>query len=142
MTFLLRFTVYIIGGLQNYYVRLEARPHYSEIASPLTREVIDDICTKFELDEADTRCSQDSIAYAPDFFEDIRSYFKELPDQEANYKTAHEKLGKYLDSCELVNREESYRCNYYLGKVHIFPIGIYFNKEGYIFRIIANTDGS
>jgi hypothetical protein len=143
---LLYFTVPDVAELVSLVYRYDAsaaeRNDYTKITTPLPQDVTDDICTKFKLDPIDERCLPESVVYGPDFFEDIKEYFRKLPDQEATLQTAEDRLGTYLVACENPNDEGHYRCQYDLRGDGLYPISIYFTKEGYIYRVMANIGGS
>jgi len=132
----------VYSSWQNYAERIASQSDYTKITTPLPRSAVDDLCSKFEIDQSDARCLPDSVVYGPDFFEDIKTYFKALPDQEATFEIVREKLGAYLVKCENPSDEGHYRCRYDIRGDGIYPIFIYFTKEGHIYRVIANTGGS
>lgn len=132
----------IYASLQNYRKRIADQADYTKITTPLPRDVVDDICSKFEIDQGDGRCLQDSVVYGPDFFPDILAYFKRLPRHEAQLETVHDKLGPYLESCDTPDNEGYYRCWYDLRGDGIYSVVIFFTKEGNIYRVIANSSGS
>jgi hypothetical protein len=132
----------IFTSLRNYQQRLANHPPYTEITTPLPRETVVDICSNFKLSANDPRCLPDSVVYGPDFFDDIKIFFRKLPKQEATLQTATEKLGKYLIVCEDPDNEGDFRCQYDLRGDGIYAIGIYFTKDGYIYQIQASTEGS
>lgn len=128
--------------LQRYNARVTERDDYTKHTPPLSPAVAEDICTKFELDPSDERCLPGAVVYGPDFFKDIRAYFRALPDQVVALQIAEEKLGTYLVSCESPDNEGVYRCEYDLQGDGIYSISIYFTKEGYMYRIMTNEGGS
>ena len=140
--FIIPIAVDIYTSLQNYNKRIASRPDYTEITAPLPRDVIDDLCSKFAISPSDIRCVPNSVAYGPDFFEDIKSYFKGLPHQDQTYTMVQKKLGVYLVSCEEPDKEGFYSCTYDLRGDGIYPIDVLFTKDDFYYRILASTGGS
>jgi hypothetical protein len=140
--FIIPIAVDIYTSLQNYNKRIASRPDYTEITTPLPRDVIDDICSKFEIDPNDTRCLPGAVSYGPDFFEDMKSYFSGLPPQDQTFATVEQKLGPYLISCEKPNNEGKYSCTYDLRGDGIYRIGVFFTKDDFYYRVIASTGSS
>jgi hypothetical protein len=129
-------------SLQNYNKRLARQSDYTKITTPLPRDVVDDICSKFEINLSDTRCMPDSVVYGPDFFGDIKTYFRGLPQKDATLQTVRNKLGSYLETCNNPDNEGNYRCWYDFRGDGIYSIIIYFTKENYIYRITDNVGDS
>ena len=132
----------IYTSLRNYNQRIASQSDYTKITTPLPKNTVSDICSKFELDVNDDRCLPGSVVYGPDFFDDIKAYLNNLPDEKATFDVVHDKLGLYLVFCESPNNEGHYACRYDLRGDGIYPILIFFTKDGYYYRIIANTSGS
>jgi hypothetical protein len=127
---------------QRYTERVARQSDYTKITTPLPKNVVDDICSKFEIDRNDVRCLPDAIVYAPDFFGDIKTYLQRLPDQDATFEIVNEILGIYLVRCGSPDDEGYYSCRYDIRGDGIYPIFVHFTKEGQIYRVIANTGGS
>jgi hypothetical protein len=132
----------IYTSLRNYNQRIASQSDYTKITTSLPRNVVDDICSKFELETDDARCVPDSVVYGPDFFDHIKTYLNNLPDEEATLETVQDKLETYLVLCENPDNKGYYACRYDLRGDGIYPILIFFTKEDHIYRIIANTSGS
>jgi hypothetical protein len=132
----------IYTSLRNYNQRISEQLDYTKITTPLPRSTVDDICSKFDIGSNDARCQPDSIVYGPDFFKDIASYLYDLSKQESALNVVQDKLGTYLVRCGIPDNDGIHSCRYDLRGDGIYPIFIYFNKEGRIYRIIANTSGS
>jgi hypothetical protein len=140
--YLIRFTVYIYTSLQQINARAVEQSDYTKITTPLSTDVTHDLCVEFEISLTDRRCQSGAVVYGPDFFPDIKSYLLALPKQDATYQTVEDKLGVYKISCEKPNNEGHYRCKYDLRGDGIYPIAIFFTKEGFYYEIIANTNSS
>jgi hypothetical protein len=132
----------IYTSLNKYNARMTQQADYTKITTALPKDVVNDLCQKFNINPNDKRCLPDSLAFGPDFFGDIKKYFKDVPQKEATAELVNSKLGKYMVMCDKVNREGSYECDYDLRGDGIYPISIYFTKDGYFYRIIADTSGS
>jgi hypothetical protein len=132
----------IYRSLRSYNEHVTSQSDYTEITTPLSRDVINDLCSKFEISPDDPRCLADSVAYGPDFYEDIRDYFHALSPEEATKEEVQIKLGAYLESCESPDKDGNYVCWYDLRGDGIYHIVVFFNQYGYIYRFIANTSGS
>jgi hypothetical protein len=132
----------IYTDLSNYSRRVEQSYDYTKITTPLPRNIVEDICIKFEIELDDPRCLEDSVVYGPDFFADIKDYFDELPSELATFEAVEDKLGKYFVRCSEPDNEGYYRCIYDIRGDGKYPIGVYFNKENYYYQIFANTGGS
>ena len=140
--FLVPLAVYIFTTLQIYNQRIARSYDYAKITTPLPISVVDDLCSKFDISPDDKHCLPNAVAYGPDFFEDIETYFQKLPHKDATFTTVQDKLGSYLVWCENPDNDGDYRCRYDLRGDGIYPILVYFTKENYIYRIIANIGGS
>lgn len=132
----------VYTSLHNYNQRVAEQLDYTKITTPLPRNIVDDICSKFELEANDVRCVPDSVVYGPDFFHDIKVYLNGLPKHETAMDIVQDKLGAYLVRCGKPDNDGIYSCRYDLRGDGIYPIFVYFNKEGHIYRVIANTSGS
>ena len=140
--FIVPLAVHIYTTLQRYNERIASQSDYTKITTPLPRSIVDDICSKFEIDPNDTRCLPGAVSYGPDFFEDIKSYFKGLPRQDQTFATVEEKLGPYLISCEKPDNEGYYSCSYDLRGDGRYRIGVFFTKDNFYYRVIASTGSS
>ncbi len=79
--------------------------------------------------------------YAPDLFEEVKAYFKNLPKQDKTYDTVQDRLGSYLVFCESPDFEGYFRCSYDLRGDSAYPVFFLFDKNGFYQEIIANTGG-
>lgn len=140
--YLIRFTVYIYTSVQQINARAIEQSDYTKITTPLSADVAHDLCVEFEISPTDRRCESGAVVYGPDFFSDIKTYFFALPKQDATYQTVEDKLGAYRVSCEHPDNEGHYSCRYDIRGDGIYPIGIFFTKDGFYYRIIANTSSS
>lgn len=134
--------VRIHANLQEYEKRVEQSNDYTKITTPLPRNIVEDICSKFELKSDDLRCMENATVYAPDFYEDIKKYFDELPGELSTFETVQDKLGGYLIRCSEPDNEGYYQCRFDIRGDGKYPISVHFNKENYYYQIFANTGGS
>lgn len=130
------------ADLKAYETRVAYRDDYKLHTTPLTKSVVDDICLQLDIRESSDHCQSNAVVYAPDLFDEIKTYFRNLPDQDKTYDVVRDKLGAYLDSCEEPAPDGHYRCKYDLRGDKKYPIFFYFNQGGFYYRIIANTGGS
>jgi hypothetical protein len=136
-------TVYrISSGLKTYETRVAYRNNYKLHTTPLPQTVVDDMCFKLNLKATSEHCRSDMVVYAPDFFEEIKAYFNNLPDQSKTYDAVQDKLGTYLVSCETPDPDGMYVCHYDLKGDGIYPVAFFFDKHNRYYRIIASTGGS
>lgn len=140
--FICPLTLNIWSALQKYNDRISKQADYTKITTPLPPNVVEDICSKFNIIQNDSRCLPNSVVYGPDFFSDIKSYLSDIDKQQANSLMIQDKLGRYLVMCGDSDNNGNYRCRYDLRGDGIYPIFIYFTKEGNYYRVIANTGGS
>jgi hypothetical protein len=142
IVFLSPITIDIYASLKAYNARVANSYDYTKFTTPMSANAVVDICAKFELSLDDERCQSGATAYAPDFFEDIKSYFDESPRGSVTLQLVQDKLGSYQIGCEAVNNNGNYRCRYDLRGDGRYPIFIYFSEKDVYYRIIANTGGS
>ena len=140
LVFLLPIAIDVYSSLRAYNARIAKSSDYTKITTPLSIDTAVDICLKFEIE--DKRCQKDAVVYGPDFFPDIKRYFAKLSGNEATFELVESKLGVYLVNCEQPANDGHYRCRYDLRGDGIYPLFVYFDKEGIYYRIIANTSGS
>lgn len=129
-------------SLQKYNDRVTAQSDYTKITTPLSREVVDDICSKFILDKNDSRCLPNSVVYSPEFFADIKIFFGKLKNKDINIEFVQGKLGIYQVGCVIADNLGGYSCEYDLRGDGIYTIELFFTKDGIYYDIIANTGGS
>jgi hypothetical protein len=137
-----RFSSLGYSAIKIHDTRVAESYDYTKRTTPLPQNVVDDICSKFALNQDDARCQPGAVVYGPDFFKDIKKYFNELPKQETIIPIADEKLGDYLVGCETSNSEGIYGCRYDLRGDNRYTIVIFFTKEGWLYRILAPIGGS
>jgi hypothetical protein len=128
--------------LKAYETRIAHRDNYKLHTTPLSRDVVDDICSKLTIEETNENCRPGAVVYTPDLFDEIKAYFENLPDQDKTYDVVQDKLGAYLDYCGKPYPDGDYRCRYDLRGDHVYPIFFHFDKNGMYYRITANTGGS
>jgi len=113
-------TVYT--DMKAYETRIAYRDNYKLHTTPLSKDVVDDICSKLAIKESSENCEPGTVAYAPDFFDEIKVYFNGLLDQDKTYNTVQDKLGTYLVHCEKPAPDGHYRCRYDIRGDEIYPI--------------------
>jgi hypothetical protein len=120
-------------------------PHWfswRERTSPLSENVLGDLCEQFHLGDKDSRCKPGAKVYAPDFFKTIREDFINSHGEVANYDYVQEKIGKYQYRCGPVHKDSSaeyFICDYDLQGDRVYPIVIFFYSSGQIWRISASV---
>jgi len=135
--------VEIYTGLQKYNAeQIANQTHYKEVTTPLPRSVVEDLCSKFGISPDDPRCLPDSVVYGPDFYTDLKAYFKGLPQEKQTFATVEEILGPYVMYCEEPDKEGDYDCTYDLRGDGKYRIGVFFTKDNYYYRVIATISGS
>jgi hypothetical protein len=111
--------------------------------SPLEAPVVEDICAKLGLPAVDPRCQPGAVAYAPDFFRDITSRYREHDGIFSTYDEVQKVLGGYqyrYDPVVTTGDGLSYfRAHYDLKGDRVFPITMFFYEDGRVFRIIATV---
>lgn len=130
------------SDLKAYETRIAYRDNYQLHTTPLPKETVDDLCSKLFINDSSEHCKQGAVVYAPDLFDEIKMYFRSLPDKRKTHKTVEEILGTYLTFCESPYPDGSYVCHYDIRGDKIYPIAFFFDKEGFYYRIIANIGGS
>jgi hypothetical protein len=126
-------------GLWDVPDKLNWRAH----TSPLSQDVIDDLCLKFKLPTNDPRCQPGARVYAPDFFSVIRATFQPKNGPWATYDEVQLKLGKYqftYDPPVTTGDGLTYfRAHYDLRGDQVFPITMFFYADGKLWRLIADV---
>jgi hypothetical protein len=130
------------ADLQAYETQVAYRNDYKLHTKPLSEDVVYDICSKLNIQETSENCQSGATVYAPDLFDEIKIYFKSLPEPNKTYGIVQEKLGAYLEYCEKPYPDGSYVCHYDFRGDGIYPIAFFFDSDGMYYRIIANTGGS
>lgn len=115
------------------------RSDYTLHTKPLSEEVIEEICTKLEIKDASEHCQPDAIVYAPDFFDEIKIYFNDLPEKEKTYENVENVLGEYFVNCEESDSDGYYRCKYDLLGDRKYLVFFYFDENDHYYQVIANT---
>lgn len=122
------------------------REDYTRYTTPLASDTVVDLCNKLDLSENDRRCNSGAVVYAPDFFDDIKEHFRNLPKEKATQEEVDETLGDYKMRCshptKLSTGKVYYRCLYDLRGDEVSIISIYFHGDGTIDYIMASTGGS
>ncbi len=110
--------------------------------SPLSQDVIDDLCLQFNLSANDPRCQTGARVYAPDFFSVIRATFQPKNGPWATYEEVQKRLGKYQFLYEPpVTTGNGFTCfvaHYDLRGDQVFPIIMFFYADGKLWRLIAD----
>ncbi len=119
---------------------------YKSKTSPLTSEVVQDMCSKLDLPAQDWRCQPEAIVYAPEFFEDIKNYLRNLPPSSSNQEEVDRLLGNYKIMCTAPQQYRytsvAYDCIYDIHGDNVSIIGVDFTKDGVIEHVSASTGGS
>ncbi len=125
-----------------YKTSVAYRDNYKLHTTPLPKIVVDDLCLKLAIEDSSESCNSAALVYAPDFFDEIKTYFNGLPDESKTYNAVQSILGTYLIHCGTPDSKGRYRCQYDLRGDKIYPIAFYFDKYGFYYQIQANTGGS
>lgn len=124
-------------------LELPHRLSWRDRTSPLSNEVLQDICQKFNLSNEDPRCKPGAKVYAPEFFQTIQRDFIHSDGEVVNYDYVQEKIGKYQYDCGPMIKErtgaEYFSCDYDLQGDRVYPIGILFDSKGNVWRYFATT---
>ena len=140
--YLLPIVTKVRADLKAYETQVASRNDYKLFTTPLPTDVVHDICSKLNLKETNENCEPDAIVYAPDLFDEITTYFNNLPNQDKTYDAVQAYLGNYLVSCQKTTSDGHYACDYDLRGDRIYPIAFFFDENDVYFQIIANTGGS
>jgi len=130
------------AGMKAYETRVAYRDNFRLHTTLLPEDVVNDICSKLEIKTSSENCKSGALVYAPELFDEIKLYFKNLPSQDKTYDIVQDKLGTYLVYCENPDPDGDYRCHYDIRGDEVYPIAFYFDKDGFYYRIIANIGGS
>jgi hypothetical protein len=134
------YKIYSLGKIDE--TEVAYRDNYKLHTTPLPETVVDDLCLKLNLKETSKHCKPGAVVYAPDFFDEMKMFFKNLPEQDQTYDTVQNKLGSYLVFCEAPDFEGYFRCSYDFRGDHVYPVFFYFDKRNFYHEIIANIGGS
>lgn len=119
---------------------------YTKHSTPLEARVISDICIKLAISNQDKRCQPGAVVYAPEFFEDIKRHFRDLPDKRSTKEEVDRMIGPYQLECEPLIRESSgkeyFSCIYDLRGDWYARISIFYTKGGKIDYIMTSIGGS
>lgn len=132
----------IYTDMKAYETRVAYRDNYKLHTTSLPKSVVEDICLKLGIESSIENCKSNAVVYAPELFDEIKTYFKDMPDQDKTYGTVQDKLGTYLVSCEKPDPDGYYRCRYDLRGDKVYPIFFLFDKDNFYYEIIANIGGS
>ena len=102
----------VIADMQAYETCVAIRDDYTLHTTPLEKSVVEDICLKLGIQTSSEDCQPNAVVYAPDLFDEIKAYFRDLPDQEKTYATVQDKLGNYRVFCGALNSDGHYSCRY------------------------------
>lgn len=125
--------------MKAYETRVAIRDDYTLYTTPLSESIVEDICLKLGIDQTSENCKKGITVYAPELFDEIKTYFNELPDEEKTYETVENILGEYLIACVPTTSDGHYSCDYDLHGDKKYPIAFFFNEDDFYFQIIANT---
>jgi len=132
----------IYTSMKVYETRVAIRDNYTLHTTPLSKNVVKDICHKLGIIGSNEKCGPGAVVYAPDFFSEVKTYFNSLSDQDKIYNAVQDKLDNYLISCEMPDRDGNYVCVYDLRGDGVYPITFFFNKDNSYYRIITTIGGS
>ena len=130
------------ADLKAYSTRQAISNDYTLHTTPLPQSVVDDLCLKFGIEASSEHCQPGAIVYGPDFYDEIKSYFRNLPREDRTYEVVQDKLGAYLLHCEKPHQDGGYRCTYDLRGDKVYRIGIYFDENDFYWQVQASTGGS
>lgn len=137
--------IYLFTGGVMLYDVIKDQVTWKDATTPLSQEVITDLCTQLEIDTTDARCVIDnsSMVYGPDFFKDIYKVFTPDDSSWATYDEVEEIIGTYKYKCEptvqLSDGTEYFVCAYDFAGDRVFPIAIFYFSNGNIMKLIANV---
>jgi hypothetical protein len=125
------------------YSAYRGATEWREKTTPLSKEVIQDLCSEFSLPPDHDLCRQDAGVYAPDFFPVIRDTF--IPEI-STYEDIQGKLGKYQSYLEPLTRQangkEYFVSRYDLKGDDVTSIVFFFHGNGVLERIAFVTGSS
>ena len=130
------------ASLKVYETQSAIKKDYKLHTTALPKSVVEDLCLKLDIKESSEQCQADAVVYAPDLFDEIKAYFKNLPKEDKTYDVIQDKLGAYLDYCAEPDPDGVYRCRYDLRGDDVYPFYIYYDKNGRYYDIIASAGGS
>lgn len=137
VVFLLSLPGWIILGLEL------VGPSAKEVATPLTSEVVDDVCVKLEIASDDWRCNHSREVYTVDFFDAIHKKFDPTEKGSYTHDEVRQLIGEYEYSCSDKSQNKDikyYECLYEFNSDGIFQFRIYyFNVDNSIKRVATFT---
>jgi hypothetical protein len=133
-------TVY--SDIKEYRTQTAYRDDYTNFTTPLSKEVVNDICAKLNIEETSKNCLPGAVVYGPDFFDEIKMYFNEFPAEKKTYESVGNILGTYLVLCDTKSSQGDFGCYYDLRGDKRYEILFLFDKNGFYYDVIANTGGS
>lgn len=125
-----------------FYLAYVNKDIWKEKTIPLTQETRTDLCTRFQIKDAQL-CDSDKTIYGPDFYKYIDKYFE---DKEGiiTEKEVNERLGPYLQNCTGLAISQSgieyFKCLYDLAGDDAYHIGVYFYRDGSFWHLTSSTD--
>ena len=69
LPYIISFSIVIIES----QIRNERAVNYRSYTTPLSKEVVEDLCSKLEIQETSEHCVSDAVVYGPDFFDEIEA---------------------------------------------------------------------
>lgn len=131
--------IYSLGKIDK--TEVAHRDNYKLHTTPLSPAVVDDLCLRLNLNDTSEQCKPGVTVYAPELFDELKTYFKNLPQQDKTYDTVQEKLGSYLVFCGPPDHAGFFSCKYDFRGDKVYPIFFDFDKQGFYYEITANTGG-
>ena len=108
---------------------------------PLNRDIVKDLCQRFQLPLDDLRCQPGSTTYAKDFAKVVISAFNPSDENQMTYDQIEEKFGRYKQWCEpatkLADGTEYFVCRYDLVGDGADPILIYYYLDKRVWKVQA-----
>jgi hypothetical protein len=131
--YFLPFAQTVYSGMQVRATTVALRNDYKSVTTPLAVNVVKDICLKLDIMTSSENCQADAPVYAPDFFDEIETYFSDLPHGSRTHDHVEQKLRAYLYYCADPYPDGSYRCLYDLRGDRLYPVYFYFNADGFYY---------
>jgi hypothetical protein len=140
--YVLPVVIKVRSDLKAYETSVAYRNNYKLHTTPLSDNVVEDICSKLDIKETSENCQPGAVVYAPELFDEIKTDFRNLSKQDKTYEFVQDKLGAYLDYCEKPHPNGHYRCNYDLRGDYVYPVWFLFDRDNRYYEIIAHIGGS
>lgn len=112
--------------------------NWKDNTAPISSEIVDDLCEKFELSSEVPVCKSNSIVYGPEFYPYIIKSFCPDRDKCLSLVEVEEKIGKYKfseDAQDALMPDESNRYWFDFQSDHMYPLIISFYHDGTINQI-------